>query len=162
VVRARGGVPRVRGVAEARELARRAFWLLLCRYTGQLAEEQHEELARGLEALLLPPPRHKRKAFIPPVAPRRAGEGAEGIATGQELKEELKGKISVKIPVNPSLLPSLSPLLYQLVLRGFAVKLKIVRLGDLPPLRQLSALLPARWAVRAGGRVVRLELEVSR
>ena len=160
MVRARGGVPRVRGVAEARELARRAFWLLLCRYTGQLTEEQHEELARGLEAFLQP--RRKRKAFIPPAAPRRAGEGAEGVATGQELKEELKGKISVKIPVNPSLLPSLSPLLYQLVLRGFAVKLKIVRLGDLPPLRQLSALLPARWAVRAGGRVVRLELEVSR
>jgi hypothetical protein len=153
----------VRGVAEARELARRAFWLLLCRYTGQLTEEQHRALARGLEAfLLLPPPRRERKPFIPPSL-RRAGEGAEGVessATGQELKE--KGKISVKIPVNPSLLPSLPPALHRLALRGFAVKLKIVRLGDLPPLRPLSALLPARWAVRAGGRVVRLELEVSR
>jgi hypothetical protein len=159
-----------RDVAEG-ELARKAFELLLSLYTGQLTEEQHEELARGLEALLLPPPRRKRKAFIPPAAARRAGEGAEGVrkrlATGQELKEEeLKGKIPVKIPVNPSLLPSSASLACKLAReRGCEVKLRVVRLGDLPPLRQLSALLPPRLralAAKAGGRVVRLELEVSR
>jgi hypothetical protein len=77
----------------------------------------------------------------------------------------LKGRISVKIPVNPSLLPSSASLAYKLAARGCEVKLRVVRLGDLPLLRQLSALLPPRLralAEKVGGRVARLELEVSR
>jgi hypothetical protein len=147
-------------VAEARELARRAFELVLSLYTGQLTEEQHEELARGLEAFLLPPPRRGRKPFIPPPRQRLVGEGAEGVESIAATGQELKGKISVKIPVNPSLLPSLPRVLHRLVLRGFVVKLRVVRLGDLRPVRPLLALLPP--LARAGGRVVRLELEVSR
>jgi hypothetical protein len=75
----------------------------------------------------------------------------------------LKGKISVKIPVNPSLLPSSASLAYKLASeRGCEVKLRVVRLRDLWPLKQLLALLPPRLVAKAGGKVVRLELEVSR
>jgi len=150
----------VRAPEEARALARKAFELILCRYTGQLTEEQHRALARGLEALLLPPPRRERKPFIPPPRQRLVGEGAEGVRKRSATGQELKGKISVKIPVNPSLLPSLSPLLYRLVLRGYVARLRIVRLHDLQPLKPLLALLPP--LARAGGKVVRIELEVSR
>jgi hypothetical protein len=72
---------------------------------------------------------------------------------------------AVNVAVNPSLYPYLSPFLYSLSLRGYEVKIERVRLRDLWPLRPLKpllALLPPRLAVKAGGRVVRLELEVSR
>jgi hypothetical protein len=69
---------------------------------------------------------------------------------------------AVKVAVNPSLYLYLSPFLHFLSLCGYEVKLRVVRLRDLPPLKQLKpllALLPP--LARAGERVVRLELEVA-
>ena len=69
---------------------------------------------------------------------------------------------AVKVAVNPSLYLYLSPFLHFLSLRGYEVRAERVRLRDLPPLRPLKpllALLPP--LARAGGKVVRLEVEVA-
>jgi hypothetical protein len=98
------------------------------------------------------------KAFIPPPWFRSPREGAERGKQSRDNRKANERKSKIKIPVNPSLLPSICALLFKLAERGYVAKLKVVRVRDLKP----AKLLPPFLLKALGGRVARLELEISR
>jgi hypothetical protein len=162
-----------RDLSEARDLARRAFELLLNEYTGALAEEERRQVLKGLEHLFpeeFPGEELERleeegrlrwaveKAFIPPPWFKPLREGAENQEvverTGRATEKELK----VRISASPSLFSQLCALAYRLAERGYVSKLKVIRVRDL----KAVSLLPPFLLAPFGDRAVRLELEVHK
>lgn len=159
------------GLEEARELARKALELLLSKFTGALTEEERKRALKGLERLfpeefleeelerLEEEGRLRwavRKAFIPPSWLRSTGEGAErGLETRVSRKATEK-ELKTKIPVSPSLFKDLCLLAFKLAERGYATRLKVIRVRDLA----LAKLLPPFLLRSLGDRIARLELEV--
>ena len=98
-----------------------------------------------------------RKAFLPPQW-FSLWEGAERRQSRDSRKRKAKEKeLKVKIPANPSLLPDICRhLLLPLAKRGYLVRIRFVRLGDLV---HRAVPLPG---LRARGRIVRIVLEVEK
>ena len=158
---------------EARAMARRALELLLSKHTGALTEEERKQALKGLERLfpeefveeleerLEEEGRLRwalRKAFIPPPWLSQRREGPETPRRGQS-RDNRKGKeLKVRISGNPSLLPQLCALSFKLASRGYAARLRVIRVRDLKP----AKLLPPILLKPLSEKIVRLELEISR
>jgi hypothetical protein len=158
---------------EARDLARRAFWLLLSRYTGSMTEEERRRALKGLEHLFpeeFPGELEERleeegrlrwaveKAFIPPPWFKPLREGAETPRRGQSRDNRKRKELKVRISASPSLFSQLCALAYRLAERGYVSKLKVIRVRDL----KAVSLLPPFLLAPFGDRAVRLELVVCK
>jgi hypothetical protein len=161
------------GVDEARALARRAFELLLSKYTGSLTEEERRQALKGLERFfpeefleeelerLEEEGRLRwalRKAFIPPPWLSQRREGAETPRRGQSRDNRKRKELKVKVSASPSLFKDLALLCYRLAERGYFARLKVIRVRDLAP----AKLLPPFLLEPLSEKIVRLELEVER
>jgi hypothetical protein len=160
------------GVDEARALARKALELLLSKYTGSLSEEERKAALKGLEHLFPEEFSEEelerleeegrlrwalRKAFIPPPWLRSPREGAENQEVVERTGKATQKELKVKLSANPSLFKNLCTLCFKLAERGYAARLKVIRLRDLAP----AKLLPPFLLKSLSEKIVRLELEIS-
>ena len=157
------------GLEEARAMARRALEHLLAKYTGALTEEERREALKGLERFF-PEERLEeveeesrlrwalRKAFIPPPWLSQRREGAETrVSRNKRNWARIERKVR-KFAANPSLFSQLCALSFKLAERGYATRLKVIRVRDL----KAASLLPPFLLKPLSEKIVRLELEVER
>ena len=159
------------GLEEARAMARRALELLLAKYAGSLTEEERKTALKGLERFFpeefleeelerLEEEGRLRwaveKAFLPPPWLRSPREGAETrVSRNKRNWARIERKVR-KFAANPSLFKDLCLLAFKLAERGYATRLKVIRVRDLA----LAKLLPPFLLRSLGDRIARLELEV--
>jgi hypothetical protein len=155
------------GVDEARALARKALELLLARFTGSLTEEERGRALEGPEHLFPEEGAENieeegrlrwaaEKTFLPPPWLRSPREGAETrVSRNKRNWAKIERKVR-KFAANPSLLSQLCALVLKLAERGYAARLKVIRVRDLKP----AKLLPPFLLKPLSEKIVRLELEV--